>query len=55
MCKDVGYAPADGHRSCKLAKMGGIWVLVNSTVLMPKYLEPKMYRRDSKDAICEGV
>ena len=55
MCKDVGYASADGHRGCKFAKMGGIGMPVNSTVLMPKYLEPKMYRRDSKDAICEGV
>ena len=55
MCKDVGYAPANGHCGCKLAKMSGIGMFVNSTVLMPKYLEPKMYRRDSKDAICEGV
>lgn len=55
MCKDVGYASADGHRGCKFAKMSGIWVLVNSTALMAEYLQPKMYRRDSKDAICEDV
>lgn len=55
MCKDVGYAPADGHRGCKFAKMSSIRMLVNSTVLMAKYLEPKMYRRNSKNAICEGV
>lgn len=55
MCKDVGYAPANGNRGCKFAKMGSIGMPVNGTVLMPKYLEPKMYRRDSKDAICEGV
>lgn len=55
MCKDVGYASTNGHRGCKFAKMGGIWMLINGTFFMPKYLEPKMYRRDSKDAICEGV
>ena len=55
MCKDVGYASANGHRGCEFTEVRGIWMLVNSTVLMPKYLEPKMYRGNSKDAICEGV
>jgi len=55
MRENISYGPAYRNRSRYFAKIRCILMLVNRTVFMAEYLQPQMYRRDSKNAICEGV
>ncbi len=55
MCKDVSYATANRHCSCKFAKMSCVLVPINSTIFVSEYLQPQMDCAYSQNAICEGV